>query len=93
VPNDSEGVWLPVTPGLWRWRRVLPDGRLAEAKLILVSDPGVRGDNAVCIPVEALADGSLKADAEAVKSVRELPAGYWTFVRPLAAGDPEIPQA
>jgi len=88
VPNDSEGVWLPVTPGLWRWRRVLPDGRLAEAKLILVSDPGVRGDNAICIPVEWPADRMLIASEGTARSVRELSAGYWTFLRPPQEGDP-----
>ena len=71
---------------------------LGTPKLFIIRGLGPRGDNAVCLPVVRREDGTLEADtsqgaAGSVKSCRKLPAGYWTFIRPLQAGDPEIPGA
>ena len=68
-------------------------------RLFIIRGLGPREDDALCMPVTTAPDGTIKPDASRgvdygqVKSCRELPAGYWTFIRPLQEGDPEIPGA
>ena len=101
APNDGPAVWLPATEGLWEWYEMYWFERLESdpsPSLLLVRGLGPREDNALCMPVTRADDGSLVADvsqgaAGKVKSCRELPIGYWTFIRPLQEGDPEIPGA
>lgn len=100
APNHGTAIWLPATEGLWEWQVLTTkDGfwKLRARKLLLVRGCGPRGDDGLCMPVvdEAIEGDTsyLCGDTEHVKSVRELPAGYWTFLRPLQAGDPEIPGA
>ena len=104
APNDGPAIWLPATEGLWEWRRLtlFPSDLIPQAmgaKLLLVRGLGPREDDALCMPVTTAPDGTIKPDASRgvdygqVKSCRELPPGYWTFIRPLQEGDPEIPGA
>jgi len=100
APNDGPAVWLPATEGLWEWYEMYWFERLESdpsPSLLLVRGLGPREDNALCMPVvesegRVLPDLS-QAPAAHVKSCRELPIGYWTFIRPLQDGDPEIPGA
>ena len=102
APNDGPAIWLPATEGLWEWRclTLFPSDLIPQAmgaKLLLVRGPGPREDGALCLPVvesegRVLPDLS-QSPAAQVKSCRELPAGYWTFIRPLQEGDPSIPGA
>ena len=99
APKGRMAIWHPATEGLWLWSRINEVSfRVGGAIGMLVRGLGPREDFAMCLPVERAADGTLKADtsqgaAGNVKSCRELPAGYWTFLRPLQEGDPEIPGA
>ena len=85
-------VWLPAMPGLWEYHPFIGEtGILDDPKLLLVQGVGPRGDEGLC--VVAVKQGDTFTITDHAKSVRELPAGHWTFLRGPDPSDPPIPGA
>jgi len=95
-------VWIPEQEGLWEYR---PIGRCSMARLTVywLDDPktllvrGPAGDG-LCAIVTVDAEGAVAGfptvdGKPEIKSVKELGAAHWTFLRPLRADDPAIPGA